>query len=155
MNASLAGDVPTAAEIRAMIEQVYRMESWHTGDQVDYPPVAHGRWVIMQGGVVSTLIKGNPDGSKYVVALYGRYEVEDGVFRYLYEDGSAAVMSGDGTAPASIPVTFGEFMVYEVRRDGDGLRLRNGDAELRLTPRGIDYCEGRAVQRTWLRLNPS
>ena len=30
----------TAAEIRAMIEQVYEMASWHTGDQVEVPPLA-------------------------------------------------------------------------------------------------------------------
>jgi hypothetical protein len=145
-------DVPSAAEIRGMIEQVYVIASWHSGEQVDYPPVAHGRWVIMQGGVVSTLIKDNPDGSKWVVALYGRYEVEDGVFRYLYEGGNAVVQSAGGAAPMPIPVTFGEFMDYAVNRDGDGLRLANDHAELRLSPRGIDYYEHGAVQRTWLRL---
>lgn len=145
-------DVPSAAEIRAMIEQVYAMASWHTGDQVDYPPVAHGRWVIMQGQVVSTLIKDNDDGSKAVVALYGHYEVEDGRFRYCYDGGEAAVHSAGGAAPMAIPVTFGEFMDYTVARDGDGLHLANDHAELRLSPRGIDYYEDGQVQRTWLRL---
>lgn len=148
----MSGAVP-AAEIRGMIEQVYKMASWHSGDQVDVPPVAHGRWVIMQGQVVSTLIKDNPDGSTAVVALYGRYEVEDGVFRYLYEGGNAVVQSAGGAAPMPIPVTYGEFMEYAVTRDGDGLRLANDHAELRLTPRGIDYAENGQVQRKWLRLN--
>jgi hypothetical protein len=100
------GKVP-AAEIRGMIEQVYAMASWHIGDQVDYPPTAHGRWVIMQGQVVSTLIKDNDDGSKAVVALYGHYEVEDGRFRYCYDGGVAAVHSDGGAAQLAIPVTFG------------------------------------------------
>ena len=141
-----------AAKIRGMIEQVYEMASWHTGDQVDTPPVAHGRWVIMQGQVVSTLIKDNADGSKAVIALYGRYEVEDGRFRYCYDGGEAAVHSASGAAPMAIPVTFGTFMDYAVTRDGDGLRLANDHAELRLSQRGIDYYEGGAVQRKWLRL---
>jgi hypothetical protein len=145
-------DVPSAAEIRRMIEQVYVMASWHSGDQVDYPPVADGRWVIMQGGVVSTLIKDNPDGSKAVVALYGRYEVEDGHFRYCYDGGNAVVQGAGGATPMSIPVTFGEFMEYAVSRDGEGLRLADDHAELRLSPRGIDYYEHGAVQRKWLRL---
>ena len=147
----MSGAMVPAAEIRGMIEQVYKMASWHTGDQVDYPPVADGRWVIMQGGVVSTLIKDNPDGSKAVVALYGRYEVEDGGFRYLYEGGEAVVHGADGAASMAIPVTFGEFMEYAVTRDGDGLRLANDHAELRLSPRGIDYYENGQVQRKWLR----
>jgi hypothetical protein len=142
----------TAAEIRAMIEQVYEMTSWHSGDQVDYPPVAHGRWVIMQDQVVSTLIKDNADGSKALVALYGHYEIEDGRFRYCYDGGEAAVHSADGAAPMAIPVTFGEFMDYAVSRDGDGLRLANDHAELHLSRRGIDYYENGAVQRKWLRL---
>ena len=145
------GKVP-AAEIRGMIERVYKMVSWHTGDQIDTPPVAHGRWVIMQGQVVSTLIKDNADGSKAVVALYGRYEIEDGVFRYLYEGGDAVVHGAGGAAPMAIPVTFGEFMEYAVTRDGDGLRLANDHAELRLSPGGIDYYEDGAVQRKWLRI---
>ena len=147
----MSGEVP-AAEIRGMIEQVYGMASWHSGDQVDVPPVAHGRWVIMQGQVVSTLIKDNPDGSKAVVALYGHYEVEDGHFRYCYDGGDAVVQSAGGAAPMPIPVTFGEFMDYAVTRDGDGLRLSNDHAELRLSPRGIDYYENGQVQRKWLRL---
>jgi hypothetical protein len=145
-------DVPNAAEIRALIEQVYVLASWHAGEQVDTPPIADGRWVIMQGGVVSTLIRDNPDGSKWVVALYGRYEVEDGVFRYLYEGGNAVVQGAAGAAPMAIPVVFGEFMEYAATRDGDGLRLANGHAELRLSPRGIDYYEDGVVQRKWLRL---
>jgi hypothetical protein len=145
-------DVPSAAEIRGMIEQVYKLASWHSGDQIDYPPVADGRWVIMQGQVVSTLIKDNPDGSKAVVALYGHYEVEDGRFRYCYDGGNAVVQGAGGAAPMAIPVTFGEFMDYAVARDGDGLRLSNDHAELRLSPSGINYYEDGAVQRTWLRL---
>ena len=148
-------DVPSAAEIRGMIEQVYEMASWHTGDQVDYPPVAHGRWVIVQGQVVSTLIKDNADGSKAVVALYGHYEVEDGQFRYCYDGGDAVVRNAGGAAPMAIPVTFGAFMGYAVARDGDGLRLSNDHAELRLSSRGIDYYEDGVVQRTWLRLQAS
>ena len=146
------GKVP-AAEIRGMIEQVYEMASWHTGDQVDYPPIAHGRWVIMQGQVVSTLIKDNADGSKAVVALYGHYEVEDGAFRYCYDGGEAMVHGAAGAAPMAIPVTFGAFMDYAVTRDGDGLRLANDHAELRLNRRGIDYYENGQVQRKWLRLD--
>jgi hypothetical protein len=145
------GEVP-AAEIRGMIEQIYAMASWHAGEQVDVPPVAQGRWVIMQDQVVSTLIKDNADGSRAVVALYGRYEVEDGLFRYCYEGGDASLHGADGAAPMAIPVTFGEFMEYGVTRDGDGLRLANDHAELRLSPRGIDYYEDGAVQRRWLRL---
>jgi hypothetical protein len=147
----MSGEVP-AAEIRAMIEQIYGLASWHTGEQVDVPPVAQGRWVIMQGGVVSTLIKDNADGSRAVVALYGRYELEDSKFRYCYDGGDATVHGAAGAAPMAIPVTFGEFMQYAVTRDGEGLLLANDHAELRLSPRGIDYYEDGAVQRTWLRL---
>lgn len=148
----MSGGAVKAAEIRGMIEQVYAMASWHSGDQVDTPPLADGRWVIMAGQVVSTLIKGNGDDSKAVVALYGRYEIEDGQFRYCYDGGDATVRAAGGAAPMAIPVTFGEFMQYTVTRDGDGLRLANDHAELRLSPRGIDYYEDGKVQRKWLRL---
>lgn len=146
------GDVPGAAEIRAMIEQVYRMASWQTGDRIDRPPVADGRWVIMQGGVVSTLIKDDPDGSKAVIALFGRYEIEDGLFRYCYDGGSAMVHRAGGAEPAAIPVTFGKMMEWSVRRDGDGMVLRSAPASLHLTARGIDYAENGVVERRWLRL---
>jgi hypothetical protein len=39
-----------------------------------------------------------------------------------------------------------------VARDGDGLRLSNDHAELRLSTRGIDYYEDGVVQRKWLRM---
>ena len=146
------GEAVSAAEIRAMIEQVYAMASWHTGGEVDYPPVAQGRWVIMRGQVVSTLIKNNPDGSRAVVALYGRYHIDDGRFRYCYDGGDATVHGAAGAAAMAIPVTFGEYMNYAVARDSDGLRLVGDDAELRLNPQGIDYYEKGALQRKWLRI---
>jgi hypothetical protein len=148
----MVGDVPSAGEIRAMIEQVYRLASWEGGGRVDTPPGADGRWVIMQGGVVSTLLRGNEDGSRTVVALFGRYEIEDGVFRYCYDGGSAMVHSAGGATPAAIPVTYGAMMEWSVRRDGEGMVLSNPPASLHMTSRGIDYAENGVVERRWVRI---
>jgi hypothetical protein len=148
----MADDIPSAGEIRAMIEQVYRMASWGSGDRVDTPPKADGRWVIMQGGVVSTLIREADDGSKTVVALFGHYEIEDGLFRYGYDGGSATVHGAGGAEPASIPVIFGEMVDWTVRRDGDGMILTSRIATLHMTSRGIDYAENGVVERRWIRI---
>ena len=55
------GKVP-AAEIRGMIEQVYKMASWHSGDQVDYPPAAHGRCQPYRGVTGRGVTRRAPSG---------------------------------------------------------------------------------------------
>ena len=142
----------TEAEIRSAFEGVYAMASWHDGDAIEYPPVADGRWVLVGGNVVSLLQKHAPDGSGQVIALFGRYEIEDGAFSYGY-DGGTFFVQRPGGAGEPYPVPFGEMRRYEARRDGDRviLAMADGTAEFRIEGGFVEYCEAGKVMRRWQR----
>ena len=123
---------------------------WRPGT---HPPAADGRWTLTGGTVVSLLLKRAPDGSGQTIALFGRYEIEDGAFSYGY-DGGSMFMQRPGGIGDPYPVPFGEVRRYEARREGSRivLAMADGTAEFRIEGDFVEYCEAGKIMRRWRRI---
>jgi hypothetical protein len=149
----MADSQPTASELRAMIGGVYLIAAWYEDDgEVLRPPLAHGRYVLVDGQVVSSLFKTNSDGSQSVQALYGRYEIEDGSFSYGYDFGVLVTTQPDGATAMSeagaIPL-----MHFVATREDDAVLLWSDERNtgFRVTPGEMQFLENGGVRRVWQR----
>jgi hypothetical protein len=67
---------PNAAsitELKAAIEGVYILDEWNIDGQTFRPPAVEGRFVILNGNVMSVLIDITQDSKKTYTTLYGVY----------------------------------------------------------------------------------
>jgi hypothetical protein len=142
---------PTATELRAMIGGVYAIAAWYEDDGEELrPPVAHGRYVLVDGQVVSSLFKTNSDGSTSVQALYGHYEIGDGTFGYGYDFGLLVTTQPDG-ATEMTEAGAGELMRFAATREGDAIRLWTNDRTFGflVTPGIMQFFDKGRLRRIW------
>jgi hypothetical protein len=145
---------PTATELRDMIGGVYFIAAWYEDDGAELlPPLAHGRYVLVDGQVVSSLFKVNSDGSKTVQALYGRYEMEDGTFIYGYDYGTLTTTRPDG-ATEMTEVGAGPLMQFVATREAGAIRLWNDDRNFgfHVAPGVMEFFDGHRLRRIWRRV---
>jgi hypothetical protein len=149
----MADSQPTASELRAMIGGVYLIAAWYEDDGEEVrPPLAHGRYVLVDGQVVSSLFKTNSDGSQSVQALYGHYEIEDGSFSYGYDFGVLVTTQSDGVTEMS-EIGAVPLMHFVATREDDAVLLWSDerDTGFRVTPGVMQFLENGGVRRVWRR----
>jgi hypothetical protein len=142
---------PTASELHSLIGGVYSIAAWYEDDGEEVrPPLAHGRYVLIDGQVVSSLFKTNSDGSKSVQALYGRYEIEDGAFSYGYDFGTLVAARRDGAMEMTETGPI-QLMRFAATREGDAVRLWSDDKTrgFRVTPGMMQFFENGRLRRIW------
>jgi hypothetical protein len=142
---------PTATELQALIGGVYLIAAWYEDDGEELrPPRAHGRYVVVDGQIVSSLFKTESDGSQSVQALYGRYEIEDGSFSYGYDFGTLTTTRPGGATELS-EVGAGPLMRFAATREGDAVRLWTEDRAFgfRITPGVMQFFDRGQLRRIW------
>jgi hypothetical protein len=144
---------PTADELRGIIGGVHEMAAWYEDDGTEVlVPLAHGRFVLVDGQVVSCLFKTNADGSTSIQALYGRYEIEDGAFSYGYDFGTLVTEAVDGAVEIT-DVAPTQMMRYEATPESDSILLRNADDRaFRVTEGVMEFIEHGHLRRIWRRV---
>lgn len=150
----MANSQPTAAELRALIGGVYRIAAWYEDDGEElHPPLAHGRYVLVDGQVVSSLFKTDSDGGSTVQALYGRYEIDDGAFSYGYDFGTLITTRPDG-AMETIEIGSDGLMRFGATFEGDAVRLWTEDRRLGflVTPGEMQFFDYDRLRRIWQRV---
>jgi hypothetical protein len=148
---AMADSQPTAAELQALIGGVYLIAAWYEENgEEQRPPRAHGRYVLVDGQVVSSLFKTDADGSQSVQALYGRYGIEDGAFRYGYDFGTLTIKRPDGATELS-EVGAGPPMQFDATREGDAVRLWTDDRTygFLVTPGVMQFFDKGRLRRIW------
>jgi hypothetical protein len=147
---------PTASELRDLMRGVFVIVIWYEDDGTEVgPPLASGRFVLVDGQVVSLLFKTNADGTTQTQALFGRYEIEDGAFSYGYDVGQQITKSPDGTTEL-IDVGSGQLNRFVATRESDHVLLRTNDERLgfRVTPGVIQFVDNGHLRRRWERVEP-
>ena len=136
-----------------MIGGVYRIGSWFEDDgQELHPPLAHGRYVLVDGQVVSSLFKTDADGTRSIQALYGRYEIEEGLFSYGYDFGTLTTSRPDGTTETTETGSV-DPMRYAATREGDAVRLSMDDGRrgFLVTTAEMRFFDNGQLRRIWER----
>ena len=140
--------------LRPWIEGVYALQEWHMSDGVSRPPQVEGRFVFLNGAVISVIHNRTQEANQTTVAAYGSYLLDATQFSYRYEERSVFTQT-----PSKITVS--HVAPWEVMRscsasrEGDVVHLKavNGQQEFRFTAEGFTYsAENGKVLRVWRRV---
>ena len=74
----------TITEVKTAIEGVYILDEWTIGGQTFRPPAVEGRFVILNGNIVTVLIDVMQESKKSYNALFGVYSLTPSGSAYKY-----------------------------------------------------------------------
>lgn len=139
---------------RARIEGVYSLQEWHLGGEIVRPPLVDGRFVLLDGAVITVLHNKVKEASQTTIASYGSYLLDSATFAYRYDDTTVLVQT-DAAATVSRKLPWEGMRTFALSSESNAVRLRsrNGQQEFLFTPDGLlTYSENGKVQRVWQRV---
>lgn len=139
--------------IKARVEGVYSLDEWQLSAEVARPPRVDGRFMLLNGAVVTLLHNRQSEANQTTVASYGSYSLDAGRFAYRYDDTSVYVQTASGiTVSRKLP--WEGMRGFAVVAEGNTVRFRSdsGNQEFLFTPDGLTYSENGKVQRVWKRM---
>jgi hypothetical protein len=144
----------SVSEIRAAIDGAYILEEWHDADRVFRSPQVEGRFVLLNGAVVTILINKMREERQTTGALFGVYELSAGSFSYRYDNASAFTKT-ESAINASHDLPWEGMRDFDImQEEGTTVRLRSRSAERAefiFNVDGIRYSEGGKLLRVWRR----
>ena len=146
-----AGEV-SVDDVKARMTGLYILEEWHKDGEVLRPPQAQGRFILLNGVIMTILDNKMQPSSRATTVLVGKYELTSEKFSYGYDDVSIFTEEADSTKVSHKPLWEG-MRGFIPSIEGDRLRLRqeNGMRELLFTSEGLDYSENGKLLRKWRR----
>jgi hypothetical protein len=139
---------------KARIEGVYSLQEWHLGGEIVRPPLVDGRFLLLDGAVITVLHNKVKEANQTTVASYGSYLLDGTTFSYRYDDTTVLVQT-DAAATVSRKVPWEGMRSFALSSESNVVRLRsdNGQQEFLFTPDGLlTYSENGKVQRVWQRV---
>jgi hypothetical protein len=144
----------SVSEIRAAIDGAYILEEWHDADRVFRPPQVEGRFVLLNGAVVTILINKMREERQTTGTLFGIYELSAGSFSYRYDNASVFTKT-ESAINVSHDLPWEGMRDFDITQEGTTVRLRSRSAEraeFSFNVDGIRYSEGEKLLRVWRRL---
>ena len=142
-----------APDLKAIVEGMYTLREWHIAQEVLRPPAVDGRFVLLEGIVVTVLRNSSNGASKISGMNYGSYTLEPSSFSYKYEEATLAIETPTD-AKVSHKLIFDGTRTFAISREADGVHFRRaeGGIEFLFTPDSLTYSEGGKVLRVWQRV---
>jgi len=139
-------------DMKARMTGVYVLEEWHKDGKVFGPPQVQGRFILLNGVIMTILDNKMQPPSRVTTVLVGRYELTPEKFSYGYDDGSIVTEEADATKVSHKPLWEGT-REFKPGIESDLLWLRQeiGTRELLFTREGLDYSENGKLLRKWRR----
>jgi hypothetical protein len=127
------------------------MDHW----RADFPPLAvEGRFVILNGNIVTVLIDTMEESKKSYNALFGVYSLTPTSFAYRYETRVGFTQTSDNIS-LSRAVPWDGMREFTVKQEGNSVHLQFGEtAAFDLDPERLTYSEGGKALRVWHRAKP-
>jgi hypothetical protein len=145
---------PNAAsitELKAAIEGIYILDEWNIDGQTFRLPAVEGRFVILNGNVMSVLIDTTQASKKTYTTLYGVYSLTPDSFAYKYETRTTFTQTPDKISLARA-IPWEGMREFTVKQEGNSVHLQSGEkAAFDFNPDGEIYSEGGKVLRVWHR----
>jgi len=138
---------------KAIMEGVYSLQEWHLGGEVVRPPRVDGRFLLLDGAVITIVHNRVQEAKQITFVAYGSYLLDATRFSYRYDDTSAFVQTASAiTVSRKLP--WEGMRAFTLIREGNAVRLRsdNGLQEFLFSPDGLTYSENGKVQRVWRRV---
>lgn len=151
-SSSLVADSQLAG-VKAKVEGVYSLEEWHLAAGVARPPHVDGRFVLLNGAVITLLHNRVQEANQTTVAAYGTYTLDVSRFAYNYADMSVYVQRASSITASHKPPWEG-MRGFSVISEGSTVRFRSdtGNQEFLFTADRVSYSENGKVQRVWKRV---
>jgi hypothetical protein len=141
-------------ELKSIIEGVYILDEWNIGGQTFRPPDVEGRFVILNGNIMTVLIDTTQEYKKIYSTMYGVYFITSDSFAYKYETGATFTQTPDNIS-LSRGTPWEGMREFTVKQEGDSVHLQFGEkAAFEFNPDGEIYSEGGKVLRVWRRAKP-
>ena len=151
MTALHAEEVPLES-LQTRMAGLYTLEEWHKDGAVFRSPQVNGRFVILNGTIMTILDNRMQPSIRVTTVVIGRYELDPTRFSYAYDEVSEITEEGD-TAKVSHKSRWDGMRTFTPSMDGDALRLRQTDGpfEFVFTSEGLDYRSDGKTVRKWRR----
>jgi hypothetical protein len=153
LTASNAVSQTPVERLRASVEGVYALQEWHKDGKAFKPSQVDGRFVLMNGTVVTILNDRTEEANQATIALFGSYVLEELKFSYRYSSASVFRQTTTGIT-ASYKEPWEGMRTFAVSPEGDAVRFRseNGQQEFLFTHDSLRYSENGKILRTWRRI---
>jgi hypothetical protein len=138
-------------ELKAAIEGVYILEEWNIDGQTFRAPAVEGRFVILNGNIMTVLIDTTQESKRTYTTLYGVYSLTPDSFAYKYETRTTFTQSPDKIS-LSRAIPWEGMRDFTVKQEGNSVHLQFGEtAAFDFNPEGLTYSEGGKALRVWQR----
>ena len=144
----------TITEVKTAIEGVYILDEWTIGGQTFRPPAVEGRFVILNGNIVTVLIDTMQESKRSYNALFGVYSLTPTSFAYKYETRAGFTQTTDNISLSRV-IPWEGMRDFTVKQEGNSVHLQFGEtAAFDFNPERLTYSEGGKVLRVWHRTKP-
>jgi hypothetical protein len=139
--------------LKARMGGVYTLEEWHKDGEVFRAPQVEGRFVLLNGMIMTILHNRMQAPNQTTVVLLGRYVLDSTTFSYGYDNTSIFTETPSGTSVSHKPRWEGMRSFAANLEDGVvHLRSESGQWEFMFTAEGLTYSENGKPLRVWRRI---
>jgi hypothetical protein len=145
-----ADDVLDIAKSR--MTGVYALQQWDKDDVSYVSPQVDGRFVLLNGMIMTVLYNRMQPATQVTTVLVGKYELNAARFAYAYDEVSVVTESADAKSVSHKPLWEG-MRGFTVSVGDDAVRLReeNGTREFVFADEELNYFEKGKLLRKWRR----
>ena len=143
-------------ELKSVIEGVYILDEWNIDGQTFRSPAVEGRFVILNGNIMTVLIDTTQKSKNNYSTLYGVYSLTPNSFAYKYETRATFIQTPDNIS-LSRGLPWEGMREFTVKQEGKlpcSFTIRGEKAAFDFNPDGEIYSEGGKVLRVWHRAKP-
>ena len=145
-----ADDVLDSAKAR--MTGVYTLWQWDKDDVSYVPPQVDGRFILMNGVIMTILYNRMQPGTLVSSVLVGKYELSPTRFAYGYDEVSVVTESADSKSVSHKPFWEGmRGFIVSVSDDAVRMREENGTREFVFANDELNYFEKGKLLRKWRR----
>src|SRR3984957_6187762 len=153
-NSMVACKAGSMTEVKTAIEGVYILDEWTIGGQTFRPPAVEGRFVILNGNIVTVLIDATQESKEAYSTLHGVYSLSPDSFAYKYETRTTFTQTPDNISLSRV-IPWEGMRDFTVKQEGNSVHLQLGEtAAFDFNPEKLTYSEGGKVLRVWHRAKP-
>ena len=149
---SLHAEEVSVDALKAQMTGLYTLEEWHKDGEAFRPPQVEGRFILLNGVIMTILDNKMQPSNRSTTVLIGKYELTSDRFAYGYDDVSVFTEAADAPKVSHKPMWEG-MRAFTPGIEGDLVRLReeNGSREFVFTNEGLDYFVDGKLLRKWRR----
>ena len=147
----ITGNAASLTDLKSVIEGVYILDEWNSDGKVFRPPQVEGRFVLLNGNVVTILINTAEESAKTYNSVFGVYSLTTNSFSYKYETRAGFTETSEKIL-LSRAIPWEGMREFALTQQGDSVHLQYGEkAAFDVNPAGLTYSEGGKPLRVWHR----